>query len=235
MSVIKIQALVRGFLCRSKRLPIILYHIQRTLKKSELKCSTNERDGRINSCTDENTIIKILKNKYGNDRIYKAPSRFWYDVLVKDYKYGWLPVNIKSSKITTAADNVGNLAMCLYAYTENKMVLRKSYHNNKVYKQLISNIKNKNYSKHKKKDYYFIVVNKNNPKDVIINSLKGLTNITGNLNNLPFQVRWRSNRNFVAQPVKQSIVLFIKAIQEPKKIWKEEFLYEMRQIPIHDY
>lgn len=40
----------------------------------------------------------------------------WFDILVYDYTYGWLPVNIKTST-TLTNDNVGNLTMCVYAYT----------------------------------------------------------------------------------------------------------------------
>ncbi len=55
---------------------------------------------------------------------------------------------------------------------------------------LYNKLKNKEYNKNNKKDYYFIILNKTNTDDIIINSIKGLTILTPNINNLPFQVCW---------------------------------------------
>ena len=46
-----------------------------------------------------------------------------------------------------------------------------------------------------KKDYYFIVNNKDT-NEIIINSLKGLKKMISNLNNLPFQIKWCHNKNY---------------------------------------
>ena len=42
------------------------------------------------------------------------------------------------------------------------------------------------YNKNNKKDYYFIVMNKTDASDIIVNSVKGLSVLTPNINNLPF-------------------------------------------------
>ena len=55
-------------------------------------------------------------------RIKKPKARMWYDILVKDYQYGWLPVNIKTTT-TKTSDNTGNLAICVYAYTNEQLKL----------------------------------------------------------------------------------------------------------------
>ncbi len=52
-----------------------------------------------------------------------------------------------------------------------------------------------------KKDYYFLVINKNN-KNIIINSVKGLNILTPNLNNIPYQVYWNKNKKFEYKSIK---------------------------------
>ena len=52
------------------------------------------------------------------------------------------------------------------------------------------------------KDYYFLIVNKNNLNDIFWTSLKQISQLTPNGNNLPFQANWaknkqRKNRNFI--------------------------------------
>ena len=42
----------------------------------------------------------------------------WYDILVFDYMYGWLPINIKITTMKTN-DNTGNLAMCVCVHKYN--------------------------------------------------------------------------------------------------------------------
>ena len=63
----------------------------------------------------------------------------WYDILIHDYRYGWLPVNIKSTSMQTS-DNVGNLAMCLHAYTNEQLDLYKHYQNGKISQILLQKI-----------------------------------------------------------------------------------------------
>ena len=84
--------------------------------------------------------------------------------------------------------------MCVYSYTNENLNIynKKSYENSKMSDILFNKIKNKEYNKNNKKDYYFIVINKNNSKDIIVNSLKGLTILSPNINNLPFQICWNT-------------------------------------------
>ena len=60
INIIKIQKIVRGFLCRIKRLPLFLYIIHNYLSSVFYSFSISTDDGRINSFIDENNIIKIL-------------------------------------------------------------------------------------------------------------------------------------------------------------------------------
>ena len=141
----------------------------------------------------------------------------WYDILVFDYMYGWLPVNIKTTT-TITSDNTGNLAMCVYAYTNEELDIHSdnTYENGKMSEILFYNLQMKKYNIRNKKDYYFIVLNKLDTKDIIINSVKGLTYLTPNINNLPFQVCWKKNKTFQYENINKKINLFINCLQYSK-------------------
>jgi hypothetical protein len=232
LQTIKIQKVFRGYLVRSRRLPLILQYSQKYLSLQDLELSSKLEDGRCDSSLDENIIIDRLKDKF-NDRILKPKIRMWFDVLLYDFVHGWIPINIKTTKIKTS-DNVGNLSICVYSYTNTKLILslEKSYCNGLMSKVLIEKLKNKEYNKNYKKDYYFLVVNKSDTKDVIINSLKGLSELTPNLNNLPFQVCWDKNRIFTYNHINFVVKKFIKTLQSPKPSWQESFMEEARKLEI---
>ena len=225
-SIIKCQSIFRGKNFRKKNMPNSLLTIKQTLLKHRIKISKTTEDGRINSCIDEEHIINILSHILP-DRIYKPKARMWYDILVFDYLYGWLPINIKTTT-TLTCDNTGNLAMCVHAYTDTLLDLKKTYQNGKMSQILIDKLNKKQYNFQDKKDYYFVVLNKNNNNDIIINSIKGLTEITPNINNLPFQVRWSKNKHFNYKNIYTNIKLFIHALQKPTPSWKETFINHIR-------
>jgi hypothetical protein len=228
-----IQKYYRGSILRKKRLPLFLYVIQQYLTKFICEISNDMDDGRINSCKDENTIIANIQKSFPY-RIRVPDKRFWFDILILDRLYGWLPVNIKSTTMQTA-DNTGNLAMCVYGFTDYQMdpySCKNTYNNGKMADVLIKKIQTQSFNTLPKRDYYFLVINKKNPTDIIINSLKGLHKLTPNINNLPFQVKWIDNRDFEYKPIKQSVEYFIKTLQKPKPSWQERFLQNIRDISI---
>ena len=146
----------------------------------------------------------------------------WYDILIFDYIYGWLPLNIKTTT-TLTNDNTGNLSMCVYSYTNENLNIynNKSYENSKMSDVLFNKIKNKEYNKNNKRDYYFIVINKNNYNDIIVNSVKGLTILSPNINNLPFQICWNKNRNFKYENIQIKIKKFIECLQNLNQVGKK--------------
>ena len=73
--VITIQKWVRGWLHRLHNLPLIMMKFQHYLKSKSIQFSTQNEDGRINSCTDEHTVIALLVERFGNYRI-KIPKHF---------------------------------------------------------------------------------------------------------------------------------------------------------------
>ena len=231
-SSIKIQKWFRGCLFRLNHLPLIMYKIQKYLKLQAFQFSTLNEDGRINSCIDEDGVIKLLIEKFG-ERIKTPKIRMWYDILAFDYMYGWIPINIKTTT-TITSDNTGNLAMCVYAYTDEILDIHrdKSYENGKMSDILFNKIKNKKYNTNNKKDYYFIVLNKTDASDIIVNSVKGLTLLTPNINNLPFQVCWDKNRIFKYENINKKIKLLLNCLHKPKPSWKETFMSNIRTLPL---
>lgn len=223
-----ISATWKGTLYRRNALPNSILTIKKILQKRTIKLCKTSDDGRINSCMDEDKIIQILLEEFPN-RIHKPKVRMWYDILVYDYKYGWLPINIKTTT-TLTSDNTGNLAMCVYAYTDEQLDLYKTYQNGRMSRLLIEKLRKKKYNYNHKKDYYFVVVNKENNKDVIVNSVKGLSELTPNINNLPFQVCWNKNRTFQYKHISENIEMLLDAFQKPKPSWKETFLNDIRKL-----
>jgi hypothetical protein len=202
------------------------------LKLQEFRFSTQNEDGRINSCIDEDKVIKLLVGKFG-EKIKKPKIRMWYDILAFDYIHGWLPINIKTTT-TITNDNTGNLTMCVYAYTNEILDIHKdkSYKNGKMSTLLFHKLKNKEYNTNNKKDYYFIVLNKADPGDIVVNSVKGLTLLTPNINNLPFQVCWNKNRIFKYENIHKKIKLFTDCLRKPSPSWKETFMSNIRTLEL---
>jgi hypothetical protein len=230
---VKIQKVFRGYLFRLKRLPLILYIVQKYLKNTQLNLSFTTQDGRVNSSIDEISIIESLKIKFSN-KIKVPPSRMWYDILLFDNLIGWIPVNIKSTT-TLSYDNTGNLATCVYAYTDTEFDFEKNenFENGEMSLLLIDKIKKGFLNRKNKKDYYFLVVNKINPNDVIVNSMKGLSMLKSNVNNLPFQVCWNKNREYKYDVITKKVDEFLLTMNKSNKSWKENFLKHIKKIKTH--
>ena len=63
--IITIQRIFRGWILRLKQMPLIMYKIKKYLKIQEFQFSNQNEDGRINSCIDEENVIKLLMEKFG--------------------------------------------------------------------------------------------------------------------------------------------------------------------------
>ncbi len=226
--VIIIQKIWRGNRIRKANLPLILRYVQKALSLNSINVSSSFQDGRTNSCVDEDTIINFIKTHYPN-RIRIAKSRMWYDILLLDNTFGWIPINIKTTT-TKTNDNVGNLALCVYAYTNEYLDFDQSYNNGFMSDILFKKIRSNEVNWSYKKDYFFLVVNKQNTSDVIINSIRGLTSITPNTNNLPFQVNWSKNRTYNYKSVKLSIIQYKDCIKKNKPSWQQRHILNMNSL-----
>ena len=169
-------------------MPTKLLEILKFLNSISIAVSEGHEDGRVNSIDDEDTIIDLLIEKYGEENVIKPPPRCWWDVKIFGYY-----LNIKSSKYGSAADNFSSKAAILYALTD----LPEDKLNVSSWKKfqdalLIYGGKENN------RDYYILSLNKTN-NEVHLTSLKSLNKLTANGNNLPFQIKWADN----TQPVQR--------------------------------
>lgn len=211
-------------------LPFVLVNIKKYLENQDIILSENNLDGRTNSCAHEDIIKEIIKEYLPNGKYWIPPHRHWFDILVYDEVYGWIPINIKSSTLQSS-DNVGNLSLCVQAYTDHKMDYKKSYNNGELVDILADKFKNNKFNENNRKDYFFLVINKNNTNEIIINSVLGLKTLTANIHNLPFQVKWKNNKQYDFKDMGTSIekYKYILKIYKNKDTWKESHknLYDL--------
>lgn len=208
-------------------IPNILINIRGYLTKNTIKLSKIINDGRVCSLVDEDLIINGLEKEFGNS-IVKSKERMWYDIKVNDHKHGWIPVNIKSTSMKSN-DNAGNMTMCVYSFTDYEININKNYKNGKMSKILLEKIKKKELN-NSQRDYYFLVLNKNKPDDVIINSIRGLEHIVANPNNLPFQINWNKNRTHVHKPVEYQTEMFLNCLKKCEPSWSYNFLNGVKAV-----
>ena len=159
----------------------ILSNIVTYLSNEEVILFNKNRDGRINSIENESEVISILAKKF--DIKVPESSRHWADIFVDGE-----PVNIKITT-TKTADNASSKEGVFYALTGCIYTKPNDYETYlKTLKEHLSDTD---------KDYYFLIINKDNNKEVFFNSLKCLSKITPNGNNLPFQIKWIDNKQII--------------------------------------
>ncbi len=153
------------------------------LKNHPLVLSNENDDGRLNSATNEEMILKKLFEKF---KEIKIPSiREWYDFRIYDKEE--IFVNIKISDLNNgSADNCSSKLGMGYALSgvKNMPLTWDKFHSMLVDELKIGH------------DYYFLVINKNNTQDCFYTSLKRIQTLVPNGNNLPFQCDWSKNREF---------------------------------------
>jgi adenine-specific DNA-methyltransferase len=217
-------AILKRYIYTKKNLPNSILNVRNCLKK--YKYSEKNKDGRLSSAIQEEEVLRILSENF-KERIKIPDIRMWYDFLIFDYSLGWLPVNIKITT-TKTSDNICNIAGLVHSYTNTILDYDKHYKNGKMSKILIESLKNKNYNR-SRRDYYFLVINKNNG-DIIANSIRGLTSLSKNVHNLPFQVKWSLNKTFTFNNINKSIDLFMNLFKDIKLNWKTEFMKEIKDL-----
>ena len=171
----------------SSTIPLILETVRSFLKINPFTLDNTNVDGRVNSSVSEKIILNLIKDNL-NSNFYKIPEiRSWYDILLYDIDYKWIPVNIKISNCNRP-DNIGNLACAVQAFTSYELDPHKNYDNGFLSKILIDSFKNGQYNTEiikepcdinecepsirepmqslplpiikKKKDYFFLIINK---------------------------------------------------------------------------
>lgn len=194
-------------------LPQMLLEMVEFLKTQNLHLSTQSRDGRINSAFNEDEIFKLLEQNF---TINRPNMRDWVDFSFTQNEV-FIPVNIKVST-TKTADNLNCKLGIYYALTGQIPPFNNGVSWENYFKTLSENLQTNN------ADYYFLIINKDNPSDVFATSLKGLESINPNGNNLPFQAKWDNNRNFIQRNFTQARDFILRTFEESLRLRADAYL-----------
>ncbi|GAA7472768.1 hypothetical protein MMM100_12930 [Helicobacter pylori] len=196
-------------------IPTQLNEIAEFLKTNPYHLSQPLQDGRLNSSVNEEEILNTIKHFFP---IQLPKAREWWDFSFEENDI-FYPVNIKITT-TKTADNLNcklgiYYALCgLLPESNNEIAWEKYFQ--KLHKDL---------GKNTDRDYYFLIINKNDPKDIFINSLKGIQTLQPN--NLPFQCKWDNNREIVQRNFTESknsiLSALAKSIELRSNIYLKEF------------
>ena len=187
---------------------IFMSEVETFLKTKKIKLCRESRDGRVNSQKDEDIIIEEIQKKY-SDYIVVPEARHWYDILHKQTK---TPINIKSTSMKSA-DNASNFLSLLYCFTDLEIKSERKANKSKDWAELLTWIKkNEGKIKDNNRDYWFLVINKNNTEDVFWNSLKKLPSPKQNPSNMPFQVDWSKNKTKCQISHEESLTKYHKLV-----------------------
>ncbi|WQW48881.1 restriction endonuclease [Helicobacter pylori] len=176
------------------------------LKTNPYHLSQPLQDGRLNSSVNEEEILNTIKDYFP---IQLPKAREWWDFSFEENDI-FYPVNIKTTTTKTADNLNGKLgiydALCdLLPEFNNEIAWEKYFQ--KLHKDLGINTD---------RDYYFLIINKNDPKDVFINSLKGIQTLQPN--NLPFQCKWDNNREIIQRDFDGSKNFILSALAKSVKL-----------------
>lgn len=174
--------------------PTELIEIENFLKQklvdNELHFCNKIGDGRINSVSDENTIINLLKKEF-QEMFIEAPPRCWYDFCLKLSSETNLFVNIKVSRGGT--DNAFNKKAIVYSLTENVDV--DQIPNNMSFNKLYDYLHLDEYKRTTRdtfREYYYLYIDKED-HTVIIKSLLDIEHFVSNPCNI-LQINWKKEK-----------------------------------------
>lgn len=182
--------------------PTQLNEIAEFLRTNPYSLSQPLQDGRLNSSVNEEEILNTIK---GNFPIQLPRAREWWDFSFEENKI-FYPVNIKTTT-TKTADNLNGKLGIYYALCG----LLPEFNNEIAWEKYFQKL-HKDLGKNTDRDYYFLIINKNDPKDIFINSLKGIQTLQPN--NLPFQCKWDNNREIVQRSFIESKNSILSALAE---------------------
>ncbi|GAA9148727.1 hypothetical protein BTM352_02640 [Helicobacter pylori] len=187
-------------------IPTQLNEIAKFLKTNPYHLSQPLQDGRLNPSVNEEEILNIIKHFFP---IQLLKAREWWDFSVEENDI-FYPVNIKTTT-TKTADNLNcklgiYYALCGLLPTFNNEIAWEKYFQ-KLHKDL---------GKNTDRDYYFLIINKNDPKDIFINSLKGIQTLQPN--NLPFQCKWDNNREIIQRDFDESKNFILSTLAKSVKL-----------------
>ncbi len=192
----------------------VIPHLLDFLKKSPVALSKQSRDGRINSAFNEDEIFKCLETNFA---INRPNMRDWVDFSFEENNI-FYPVNIKVST-TKTTDNLNCKLGIYYALTGKIPPFGNGVSWDCYFKSLKENIQQNS------KDYYFLIINKDNSSDVFATSLKNLESILPNGNNLPFQAKWNNNRKLINRDFESAKAFLLGTFEESLKLRADAYLH----------
>ncbi|WP_033618634.1 hypothetical protein [Helicobacter pylori] len=187
-------------------IPTQLNKIAEFLRTNPYSLSQPLQDGRLNSSVNEEEILNTIKDYFP---IQLPKAREWWDFSFEENDI-FYPVNIKTTT-TKTADNLNCKLGIYYALCG----LVPEFNNEIAWEKYFQKL-HKDLCKNTNRDYYFLIINKNDPKDIFINSLKGIQTLQPN--NLPFQCKWDNNREIVQRSFMESKNFILSALAESIKL-----------------
>lgn len=191
-------------------------HLSDALRSGVVRLARGGHDGREDSQQSEQHITQTLALQFMSDQYFAehglrfapAQSRYWYDFLVTGENDLWLPVNVKISSFS-GSDNLSSKEGLFYALTgvDPKNVPHPDGSGRKMginswepYFVAMAHY----FGHDKSADYYFLVVDKNDPGHVFWTSLRQMAALDPNGNNLPYQAHWGRNRERIQRSWEES-------------------------------
>ncbi|GAA9495505.1 hypothetical protein HpHA30_13950 [Helicobacter pylori] len=184
-------------------IPTQLNEIAEFLKTNPYNLSQPLQDGRLNPSVNEEEILNTIKHF----PIQLPKAREWWDFSFEENDI-FYPVNITTTK---TADNLNGKLGIYYALCG----LLPTFNNEIAWEKYFQKL-HKDLGKNTDRDYYFLIINKNDPKDIFINSLKGIQTLQPN--NLPFQCKWDNNREIIQRDFDESKNSILSALAESVKL-----------------
>lgn len=184
-----------------------LKKIRNYLQQLNFQLSNQQNDGRINSILNEDEILKLIEKEFDIDI---PQARDW-----SDFYIGNIPVNIKITT-TNTADNASSKNGLYFALTGEIYQGNGQWDN--YLKLLKQNLKNTD------KDYYFLIINKQDTNDIFINSLKNISTLQPNGNNLPFQIKWCDNKKLHQKSWTETKALLLGILGKSLKLRADAFV-----------
>ncbi len=193
--------------------PNLLTEMVDFLRTQNLHLSKASRDGRINSTSNEDEIFNLLE---ANFDINRPNMRDWFDFSFRENDI-FYPVNIKVST-TKTRDNLNCKLGIYYALTGKEPNFDNEIKWADFFIALKDNIQENS------KDYYFLIINKNNPNDIFATSLKRLKDIKPEGNNLPFQAKWDANREIITRDFEGAKDFLLGTFEKSLKLRADAYL-----------
>ncbi|HEC1562348.1 TPA: restriction endonuclease [Campylobacter upsaliensis] len=195
-------------------LPNLLVKIVEFLKRQNPHLSQQSRDGRINSAFNEDEIFNLLDSSFA---INRPSMRDWVDFSFEENNI-FYPVNIKVST-TKTTDNLNCKLGIYYALTGKEP----TFGNGINWKECLTILRRD--LKENDRDYYFLIINKNNTKDIFGTSLKCLKSIVPNGDNLPFQANWNKNRQITQRDFEEVKEFLLGTFEQSLKLRADAYLH----------